>query len=281
MIYLIIATVCFSLSFGLIKSQLAPLPSEFVVFVRLFIACILFVPFFKIVNMKKQFFAGLIGVIQFGVMYLCFIKAFKYLQGNEVALLTTTTPIFVALWSCMFGERFRFVYIICILMSVFGAGIIVWQNLTIDIIVKGVLLMEATNCSFALGQVLWKKYIGENEIKFMSSAYFGAVIFVLPFMLFGVDFASLNISLNQILSLLYLGFIPTGLGFWLWNKGATMVETSLLAIMNNLKIPLGVLFSIFLFKENINVLNFVLGTSVIIFSIVLLHFSLKSVTKCK
>jgi len=141
--------------------------------------------------------------------------------------------------------------------------------------------MEATNCSFALGQVLWKKYIGENEIKFMSSAYFGAVIFVLPFMLFGVDFASLNISLNQILSLLYLGFIPTGLGFWLWNKGATMVETSLLAIMNNLKIPLGVLFSIFLFKENINVLNFVLGTSVIIFSIVLLHFSLKSVTKCK
>lgn len=281
MIYLIIATICFSLSFGLIKSQLSTLPSEFVVFFRLLIASLIFVPLIKKEHLRKHLLAIIIGIIQFGIMYLCFFKAFKYLQGNEVALLTTTTPIFVALWSCLFGERFKTVYIFCILLSVIGAGIIVWENLAFESIIKGILLMETTNCTFALGQVLWKKHIGQNETQFMSSAYFGAVIFVLPFMLFGVDFASLNISLNQILSLLYLGFIPTGLGFWLWNKGATMVETSLLAIMNNLKIPLGVLFSIFLFKENINVLNFVLGTFVIIFSIVLLHFSLKSVTKCK
>ena len=94
MIYLVIATVCFSLSFGLIKSQLAPLDSNFVVFCRLFIATLFFLPFIKKMDLKKHFLAALIGVIQFGVMYLCFIKAFKFLQGNEVALLTTTTPIY-------------------------------------------------------------------------------------------------------------------------------------------------------------------------------------------
>lgn len=275
MIYLVIATVCFSLSFGLIKSQLAPLDSNFVVFCRLFIATLFFLPFLKKIDVKKHFIAGLIGVIQFGVMYLCFIKAFKFLQGNEVALLTTTTPIFVALWSCLFGERFRFVYIVCILMSVLGAGIIVWQNLSIHLIVKGVILMETTNCSFALGQVLWKKYIGDTEANFMASAYIGALLFVLPFVLFSFDFDLLSLTKGQILSLLYLGLVPTGVGFWLWNKGAVLVESSTLAIMNNLKIPLGVLFSIFLFQEKINVLNFSIGTVIIVLSIIILDFYMK------
>ena len=227
-------------------------------------------------DLKKHFIAALIGIVQFGVMYLCFIKAFKFLQGNEVALLTTTTPIFVALWSCLFGERFRFIYIVCILMSVLGAGIIVWQNLSFHMIVKGVILMESTNCSFALGQVLWKKYIGDTEANFMASAYIGALLFVLPFVLFSFDFGSLSLTVGQILSLLYLGLVPTGVGFWLWNKGAVLVESSTLAIMNNLKIPLGVLFSIFLFQEKINVMNFSIGSAIILISIVILDFYMKA-----
>jgi len=275
MVYLIIATICFSLSFGLIKAQLAPLDSNFVVFCRLFIATLFFLPFVRKTDLEKHLIAALIGIIQFGIMYLCFIKAFKFLQGNEVALLTTTTPIFVALWSCLFGERFRFIYIICILMSVLGAGVIVWQNLPFNTIVKGVILMETTNCSFALGQVLWKKYIKDNETNYMTSAYLGAVIFVLPFMLFNMDFDTLTITTGQIGALLYLGLIPTGIGFWLWNKGSTLVESSTLAIMNNLKIPLGVLFSIFIFQEKVNILNFAIGSSIIVLSIILLDVFIK------
>lgn len=276
MFYLIIATVCFSLSFGLIKAQLAPLDSNFVVFCRLFIAFLFFLPFVKRQFDKKLVLSAIIGMVQFGVMYLCFIKAFKFLQGNEVALLTTTTPVFVALWSCLFGERFRFIYIVCILLSVLGAGIIVWQNLRFDLIIKGVVLMEMTNCSFALGQVLWKKYVGDEDAKYMASAYLGALLLVLPFMIFSFDMLSLSLSMGQILSLLYLGLVPTGIGFWLWNKGAVLVESSALAIMNNLKIPLGVMFSIFVFHEKINLSNFIIGSLIIIFSIILLEFFMKN-----
>ena len=204
MLYLIIATICFSLSFGLIKSQLAVLPSDFVVLTRLALATLIFLPFARKINFKKHLLAILIGAIQFGVMYLCFIKAFKYLQGNEIALLTTTTPIFVALWSILFGERFRIIYIICILLSVIGAGIIVWQNISFDMIVKGVLLMEATNCSFALGQVLWKKYVGSVKADLMASAYLGATLLVLPFAISSVNFMAIKLSLPQMFSLLYL-----------------------------------------------------------------------------
>lgn len=272
MLYLIIATVCFSLSFGLIKDQLSILPAEFVVFCRLFIATLIFLPFFKKFNLKTHLTAMLIGVFQFGIMYLTFIKAFKYLQGNEVALLTTTTPVFVAIWSCFLGEKFKPIYILCILMSVIGAGIIVWNNLEFDMIVKGVVLMETCNCSFALGQVLWKKYIGNETSNLMASAYFGAVLLILPFIIFSIDFSNLVITKPQILSLLYLSIIPTGIGFWLWNKGAKIIKYSTLAVMNNLKIPFGVLFSILIFHEKIDIVNFIIGSTIIIFAIYILNY---------
>lgn len=271
MFCLILATICFSLSFGLIKANLSGLPSEFVVCARLSLAGLAFLPFFKDVADKKHHVAFWVGVVQFGVMYLCFIKAFKFLQGNEIALLTTTTPIFVGLWSMMFGEKFKPVYIFCIFLSVVGAGIIVWQNLSFNLLVKGVILMESANCSFALGQVLWKKFIGEDSSKYMFAAYFGAFVFALTFLLFNFSFLNLTLSMPQTLSLLYLGLVPTGVGFWLWNVGAAQVNASTLAVMNNLKIPFGVLFAIFLFNEKINLLNFAMGTCLIILSILILN----------
>lgn len=277
MLYLIAATICFSVSFGLIKNQLSVLPSEFVVFSRLLLAALIFLPFcFKNFDLKNHSKAFFIGMIQFGLMYFCFIKAFKYLQGNEIAILTTTTPVFVAIWSCLFGEKFKLVYIFCILMSVFGAGVIVWQNTDFNMLVKGILLMESCNCSFALGQVLWKKYIKQNETNLMTSAYLGAVILVLPFTLFNVNFSDIVLTKWQILSIIYLSIIPTGVGFWLWNKGAKEVKYSILAVMNNLKIPFGVFFSIFIFHEKINILNFVIGSSIIILAILILRFIQKN-----
>lgn len=278
MIYLILATICFSLSFGLIKNQLAVLPSDFVVLCRLILATIIFLPFLRKIELKKVIILLLIGAIQFGVMYLCFIKAFKYLQGCEVALLTTTTPVFVALWSIIFGEKFKLTYILCILMSVLGAGIVVWQNMPPTLIVKGIVLMETCNCSFALGQVLWKNYIGkddEQSYRLMSYAYLGAVLFVLPFTLVDVDFQAITLTKGQIFSLLYLGIIPTGIGFWLWNKGAEQIKASLLAIMNNFKIPLGVLFAILIFHEKVDLTNFLIGSSIILLAVLILNYHLK------
>ncbi len=275
MLYLIIATICFSLSFGLIKEQLSVLPSEFVVFCRLLIAFLIFLPFLKKLRIKKHLIAFFVGMIQFGLMYLLFIKAFKFLQGNEIAILTTTTPVFVAIWSSIFGEKFKPVYIFCILMSVIGAGIIVWNNMTFNMIVKGILLMESCNCSFALGQVLWKKFVGDNDVNLMSSAYLGAFLFVLPFSLLAVDFTNIVLTKGQIFSILYLAIIPTGIGFWLWNKGAEKVKYSTLAIMNNLKIPLGVIFAIIIFHEKIDIVNFIIGSVIILFAILVLQFVLK------
>jgi len=271
--YLIIATVCFSLSFGLIKSQLAGVPSDMVVELRLLLAALIFLPFFKKSEGKKNLIAALIGIIQFGLMYIFFLRAFKYLQGNEIVLLTTSTPILVAICSSFFGRRFKWSYLICIIFSIIGAIIVIWDNVSFNFLLKGVLLMELSNFCFALGQVLWREYIGENDSQLMAAAYLSAAVFVFPLAVINTDFATFSLSATQWLSILYLGIIPTGIGFWLWNKGAKLVNSTTLAIMNNLKIPMGILFALGIFHERINLANFVIGSIFILTGITLSHLA--------
>jgi drug/metabolite transporter (DMT)-like permease len=48
---------------------------------------------------------------------------------------------------------------------------------------------------------------------------------------------------------LFLGFIPSGLAFFLFNHGALKVDPASLAIVNNLKIPLAVVLTLLVFGD--------------------------------
>lgn len=276
--YLIIASICFSLAFGLIKNQLASLPSDAVIEIRLLLATLAFLPFMGIwkgeFEWKTRLKAALIGIIQFGIMYSCTIRAFKYLQGNEIALLSTSTPMLVMICATILGEKFHWKYLVYILLAITGAIIIIHKNVSFDFMIKGILLMETANFCFALGQTLWRKYIGVEDAKLMSTTYFAAALFVLPVAIINKSFSALTITPTQWFSLAYIGILTTGVGFWLWNKGAKLVSATTLAVMNNLKIPLGVFFALVIFQEKINVPNFIIGSIFIITAIILSKKSL-------
>lgn len=275
MIYLFLATICFSFSFGLIKSQVADLPVNIVVFYRLLIASLIFLPVFlygfKKINLKQMKYAFLIGILQFGVMYICFLQAFKYLQGNEIVLLTASTPIFVIIFSSLFNKKFNWKYLMCAILAVIGAIIVALGTTKPSLLLKGVIFMELSNLTFALGQILWKKYVTEKSQDMMFVAYLGALLFILPFALLN-NLSSFQATNLQWLSILYLGIVPTGLGFWLWAKGVEKVSDVSLAVMNNLKIPFGVLFALLIFKENINILTFIIGGSLVLVAIIYSYF---------
>ena len=55
---------------------------------------------------------------------------------------------------------------------------------------------------------------------------------------------------SQALTLLYLGGVASGLGFFLWNQGAARVNAGMLAVMNNAKVPLGIAVSLLFFGEH-------------------------------
>ena len=56
-----------------------------------------------------------------------------------------------------------------------------------------------------------------------------------------------------------LGILSSGIGFLMWNIGATKVSTEKLAIMNNAIIPIAIFNSYFIFGEAINFILFLPG----------------------
>ncbi len=275
MIYLILVSVIWALSFSLIKGNLSSLDSNFVAFIRLLLSFLIFLPFLRIknINFKTAFQLMVVGIIQYGIMYLTYIYSFQFLQAYEVAILTLFTPFFIVLISEIWEKKFYFIHWITALLTILGSFIIVFkENFTFGFW-KGVLLIQVSNICFALGQVYYKKIIEKNlnlkPLQTFAILYFGAVLITGIFSLSSTNFVSMQINLNQIISLLYLGIIASGIGFFLWNIGVTKVETGILAIMNNLKIPLGVLFAFILIGEKTNLLQFSFGSLIIILAFVL------------
>ena len=99
MIYLVIVSVIWAFSFGLIKGQLSGLDSHFISFARLAISFLFFAAFlrFRFYKFNQILWLILIGSVQFGAMYIFYIYAYNYLDAWQVALFTIFTPIYVTL----------------------------------------------------------------------------------------------------------------------------------------------------------------------------------------
>ena len=64
---------------------------------------------------------------------------------------------------------------------------------------------------------------------------------------------------RALLVVAYLGLLPTAVGFYLWNKGAARTSTGVLAVANNLKVPLGVFVAWSVFGEQVDALRAAAG----------------------
>tara|TARA_Y100000768_G_scaffold357625_1_gene312810 strand:- start:673 stop:1131 length:459 start_codon:yes stop_codon:yes gene_type:complete len=126
----------------------------------------------------------------------------------------------------------------------------------------GFILIQCANMFFASGQIMFKKWHAKNSDKDIvhnfSQMFFGATIVTSLFYFQTMDVKNI-LSTTNLLSLIFLGICSTGIGFLLWNIGATKVSNTRLAIMNNVVIPLAVLNSFFIFGEDINILLFMPG----------------------
>ena len=75
--------------------------------------------------------------------------------------------------------------------------------------------------------------------------------------------------------LLWLGIVASGLGYFLWNKGACEVDAGVLAIMNNALVPVGLIMNLFIWGKQTNYLLLFLGSIIIALSLWLHQFFIK------
>ena len=255
MVYLVAVSLLWAFSFGLIKTSFADLDSTGVATVRLALALLTFLPFFKPKSVPRPaaFTFVAIGAVQFGLMYALYIAAFRYLQAYEVVMLTIFTPIYVVLFDGALEGRMDRRALLAAAVALLGAGVLKWQGGISREGLVGVLLMQSSNMCFAIGQVAYQRYRVQwkraTDAGVFAWLYLGAVITAGGVSLFLTDWSAFRPSTDQWLALGYLGVLASGVGFFLWNVGATKVTGGTLAVFNNLKITLAVTVALVVFGE--------------------------------
>ncbi len=269
-----LASFLWAFSFGLIKGQLGGLDPVEVAAGRLLLAALAFSPFLlkSRQGMVRHGQVMLLGAFQFGVMYWLYIASYQFLPAWLVALFTVFTPLYVVLLSDLLARRWHWRNALAALVAVLGALLVVARGLPQDASWQGVFLLQAANLCFATGQVLYpplKKQAGASDVVMVGWMYWGAVLFTGLVILVsgGVNLESWTPS--AVWTLLYLGLIPTALGFYLWNRGTTRVTAGWLAVANNLKIPLAVVVAWLIFGEEADRWRASLGLLIVVASLFL------------
>jgi len=283
--YLIFVTILWAFSFSLIGEILAgQVDSYFAVLIRVALASLVFLPFtkFKGIPNKLKLKIMLIGTVQIGLMYIFLYKSFLFLSVPEVVLFTVFTPIYVTLFYDGLKGQFKALYLVSTGLAVFGAYIIRYQNISEDFI-TGFLMVQGASICFALGQSAYKKVMeSHREIRqrdVFGYFHFGALIIsVISFILFANP-EKLSPSLIQWGVLFWLGVAASGLGYFLWNKGACLVDAGVLAIMNNALVPVGLLVNLIIWEKTSNYLLLFLGSAVIALSLYLHYYFMKLYNK--
>lgn len=269
-----LVTFIWAFSFSFIGVYLAgSLDSYFAVLVRVALASLLFVPLtnFRLARRYKLRVMG-IGMIQIGLMYIFFYKSFLFLSVPEVLLFTIFTPLYVTIIYDFLKGSFNPLYLFTAGIAVAGAYVIKSSQINPDFF-TGFMLVQGANICFALGQVLYKKLLENRALKEIKQStifgyfHFGALIISsIAFLLFG-NMEKLSATPTQWAVLLWLGFVASGLGYFLWNRGATQVDSGILAIMNNAVVPLGLIVNLVLWGRSIDYGHLITGGGLILLAL--------------
>ena len=277
---LVLVSIIWAFSFGLIKGTLTGLDSGLVASIRLILCFLCFAPFLlKVSGQSQRLRLMALGVVQFGIMYLAYIQSYQHLPGYLVAVFTIFTPFYVIAINAIFDKTSRdartlLITSISVFLSITGAAVIVYKAPGQEQFLWGFLILQVANIAFAIGQWNYQRWANKNtNAGNMSWMYLGAAIFASLLTFPQIELNAVVINNEQIIALLYLGVIASGLCFYLWNSGSKSVSAATLAVMNNGYIPLAVIASIVLFSEEADYFRLLIGGGLIAISIYVSYLS--------
>ncbi|MFO7766699.1 MAG: carboxylate/amino acid/amine transporter [Pelovirga sp.] len=278
--YLVGVTLLWAFSFSLIGVYLAgQVDSYFSVFMRVALAALVFLPLLRPIPAKLAGQLMALGAIQLGLMYVFYFHSFSLLSVPEVLIFTILTPIYVTLIHDLLQRRFRPGYLLTAVLAVIGAAIIRYSPVESQVF-AGFLVVQGANICFALGQVGYKALLAKTSTNvpqryLFGYFYLGALAVTLMLWLTLGDMGRLPTTGLQWGILVYLGVIASGLGYFLWNKGATLVDAGNLAIMNNALIPAGLIVNLLIWNRDADLLRLSIGGGVLLVSLLVHEFWVK------
>ncbi len=273
MALLIITTILWAFSFSLIGEYLAGhVDSYFSVLMRVGLAALVFLPFLRTrgQSFKTILLYMLVGAMQLGIMYLFSFRAYLYLSVSEFLLFTVLTPLYITLiYDLLSKRRLRWGYALSALLAVVGAAIIRYDKVS-DHFWTGLMFVQLANLSFAIGMVGYKRLMETRPMPQHNAFawfYLGACIVAVAAWFMLGNPQKLPTTSLQWGVLIWLGVVASGLGYFMWNYGATQVDAGTLGIMNNVHVPAGLLVNLAIWQEQPHWPSFIIGGTVILASL--------------
>lgn len=277
MTHLLFVSFIWALSFGLIKGQLAGLDATALGVVRTGLALVVFLPFWRPgkIRARDAIRYAAIGAVEFGLMYVFYMAAFRFLAAYQVAIFTIFTPLWIAAFEAFSLKKMPFNLGVAALLAIAGAAVVNWRTFTpTGELLAGFLLVQCSNICFAAGQLAYRKLRCRapektSDASLFAYLYLGAFLITLLASAVTTNWAAFRPDASQWLVLAYLGVVASGLCFFWWNMGATRVGAATLAVFNNAKIPLAVACSLLIFRESADIFRLLLGGALIVIAILI------------
>jgi drug/metabolite transporter (DMT)-like permease len=274
-------------SFVAMKFAMASLHPLLVVWARMVIASICFLPFlpsFSRLAIGRRHLLPLLalGICEPCLYFLFETAALKLTSASQASLITTMLPLLVAVAAGIFlGERISARIVTGLLVAAAGA---VWLSLAAAVSehapnpVLGNFLEFLAMVTATGYIILLKKLSADLPPLFLTAmqSFIGAVFFLLVVLIMGTPIPT-NLDMEVIFSLVYLGvFVSVG-AYSLYNFGVSRVPANQAAAFINM-IPLwAVLLGVLLLGERFTLWQFAAGA--LIFIGVMITQDLKSASR--
>ena len=194
-----------------------------IAFLRVFFGAIpvLLLCYFKKIKIeafsKDWHWFAMIGFINLVAPFFLIAYGVKSVQSNLAAILMSTTPLSSTVLAHFYtkNEKFNFIKTIGILIGFSGIVFLFSDNLLIDEnnFTSALLILLGSTC-YVIGGVLTLKISKKKNENVTGSILIWATIILIPLVCFIEQPWELNPRLDSTISVIYLGFVSTGIA-WL------------------------------------------------------------------
>jgi drug/metabolite transporter (DMT)-like permease len=226
---------------------------------------------------KKQFLlvflSGMTGVFLYNVFFLTGLQT---MPASRASVIVASNPVFISLFASILfrEERMTLLKMVGIVLSVSGAVYVISHGNPAEILQGGIgrgeLLIFGCVLSWVsyslIGKIVMKDVQPVSAVTY--ACLFGAAALLPPALLEGMAGSLGNYSLPAWLSIVYLGFFGTCLGFVWYYEGIKAIGPSKSAVFINFVPISAVIMSFFLLGETIDA-SLLIGAALVLSGIYL------------
>jgi drug/metabolite transporter (DMT)-like permease len=206
---------------------------------------------------------SLLGVLGIFIYHYVYYLALSHAPLVEGAILATTWSFWVVVFSSVFlFKRLKLSIILTAFLGMFGAGLVISSGREISL-----------NPEYTLGYILaltcgliWASFsLALSHIKMKKEPMTAFTIYaaILSTLLYSFTMPHETPSLQSLLAAIYLGCVPLGLSFFLWNRAVTGGNMVIIGFLSYFTPPLAVLLVAIIHGKSVSA-QVLLGMAVII-----------------